>query len=472
MVKVKKSISHYLKNSSDVNRAIAVALFWFLITFPGRAGLDTVYAIQMMRDGQTTNWWTAWYFRVLQVLTLNGRVIWLFSLVGVLILTLSFLYFVKSIPISKKTRNFAFYGTVFSPIFGVFGVTVQHDVLQTSGLLILIALEIRQSRNLETTNGAKIVLYSISFLLMATSHAAVIAVTFAVLVLLTRYRKIGMALLLALGFSLFTVVSAAGIDSSQMKYGKFDSVLLDLKCIAQHPYARITPSQWAFLETMLPRESWERPQSCSSLSHMPFKEKFTYENVGLNQPFIKTYLMISLQNPSIWAQSHIVRTVIALPPPFFRSPENMVDLDYSKPVGQGTNWALQKGNNIVIHPSIDDPSLKKEIPVLHQLDFLVVQSLSFLINQASWFWGWAGLWLWPSMFLLFFTASLGRKKFIDFITCSYPILSLHLFYIAFGWGPTSRHLQITIIVGLFSSLLLLKMVILYGIKMYRISSVD
>jgi len=471
-VAVRNSVRHYIKNSSDVSRAIAVALFWFFITFPGRAGFDTVYAIQLMRDGQTTNWWTAWYFRILQVLTLNGRVIWIFSLVGILILTLSFLYFVKSIPISNKTRNFAFYGTVFSPIFGVFGVTVQHDVLQTSGLLILIALEIRQSRNFETTSGEKMVLYSMSFLLMATSHAAVIAVTLAVLVLLIRYRKVGMALLLSLGFSLFTVVSAAGIDSSWMKYGKFDSVLLDLKCIAQHPHARITPSQAAFLETMLPRERWETPQSCSSLSDMPFKEELSYENVGLHESFIKTYLMISLQNPSLWAQSHIVRTVIALPPPFFRSPENMVDLDYSKPVGEGTNWALQKGNNIVIHPSIDDPSLKVEIPVLHQLDFLLVQSLSFLINQASWFWGWAGLWLWPSMLLLFFTASLGRKTFIDFITCSYPILSLHLFYVAFGWGPTPRHLQITIIVGIFASLLLVKMVILKGIKMYRNSSLD
>ena len=57
----------------SVKSAIVVASVWFLITFPGRAGFDTVYAIQLMRDGETTNWWTAWYFRILQVLTFNGK---------------------------------------------------------------------------------------------------------------------------------------------------------------------------------------------------------------------------------------------------------------------------------------------------------------------------------------------------------------------------------------------------------------
>jgi len=471
MVPLNKSFKSYVKTSSDLSRAIVVALFWFFLTFPGRAGFDTVLAIKLMREGQTTDWWTAWYFRVLQVLTFNGRAIWLFSLVGILTLTLSFLYFIKSIPISEKMRSFAFYATVFSPIFGVFGVTVQHDVFQTSGLLLLIALEIRQSRNFEISDRSKLTVYTVAFLLMATSHAAVITFALAMIILLIRYRKVAMVFFLSIGFYLLSTVSAVGIDSSWMKYGKFDSVVLDLKCIAQHPDARISVSQWDFLETMLPLETWKEMLRCDTLTFMPFKKDLNYKNVGINQEFIKTYLLIALQNPPLWAQSHIVRTTSALPPPFFQGPENMVELDHSKPVGEGANWALQIGNP-VIHPSIDDPSLKIEVPILHQLDFLLVQSLSFLINQASWFWGWSGLWLWPSMLLLFFTASLGRRMFIDFITYSYPILSLHLFFVAFGWGPTSRHLQITIIVGIFASLLLGKMVILKGIKMYRNSSLD
>jgi len=290
---------------------------------------------------------------------------------------------------------------------------------------------------------------------MATSHAAMITIPLAIVVLLARYRKFIMPLILSLGFIVFTFVSAVGIDSSSIKYSKYDSLILDLKCIAQHPDARISDPQWSFLETMLPLETWKKPVSCSSLSNMPFRENLDIENVGLNQEFIRTYLSVSLQNPSLWAQSHIVRTTIALPPPFFRSPENMVDLDYSKPVGEGANWALQKENNIiVIHPSVDDLSLKVEIPVLHQLDF-VVQALSFLINQASWFWGWAGLWLWPCMLLLFMTASLRPQWFMALITTSYPILSLHLFYVAFGWGPTPRHLQTTIIIGIFATFMML-----------------
>lgn len=465
MVPLNKSLISYVKNSSHLSRAIAVALFWYFLTFPGRAGFDTVLAIKLMREGQTTAWWTAWYFRVLQVLTFNGKAIWLFSLVGILTLTLSFLYFIKSIPVSEKMRSFAFYATVFSPIFGVFGVTVQHDVLQTSGLFMLIALEIRQSRNFEISKRSKISVYTVAFLLMATSHAAVITFTLAMIVLIIRYREVAMVFLLSIGFYLLSIVSAVGIDSSWMKYGKFDSVVLDLKCIAQHPDARISVSQWNFLETMLPLETWKEMVRCDTLAFMPFKKDVNYKNVGINQEFIKTYLSIALQNPSLWAQSHIVRTTIALPPPFFQGPENMVELDYSKPVGEGANWALQIGNP-VIHPSIDDPSLKIEIPILHQLDFLLAQSLSFLINQASWFWGWPGLWLWPTMLLLFLVSSLGRHWLMNLISYTYPILSLHLFYVAFGWGPTSRHLQFTIIIGIFATVIFFNLFISFVRKLF------
>lgn len=455
-----------IKHLSDFYRSVFVALIWFLITFPGRAGFDTIYAIQIMRNGQTTNWWTSWYFRILQLLTVDGKLIWIFSLIGVFALTLSFLYFVRSIPISNKIKNFAFFGTILNPIFGVFGVTVQHDVFQTSGLFLLLGLELRQTRKLDVTNKERVAIYSTSFLLMATSHAGALTIALAILVLVVRYKKILLGIGLTIGFITFSFVSNIGIDSSWMKYGKFDSVLLDLKCIAQHPDARIDNSQWEFLKTMLPMDDWKKPQSCSSLSNMPFKDNFNFSNVRISNKFIMTYFKISLQNPSLWAQSHIVRTTLALPPPFFRAPENMVDLDYSNPVGQGTNWALQKGNNIVIHPSVDDPSLKIEIPVLHQIDFLV-QALSFLINQASWFWGWAGLWLWPSILFLSLVANFGRQQFRTFVTISYPILSLHAFYVLFGWGPTPRHLQITILVGVFASLIFVKVSALYFVKIFR-----
>jgi hypothetical protein len=455
----------------SVKSAIVVASVWFLITFPGRAGFDTVYAIQLMRDGETTNWWTAWYFRILQVLTFNGKNIFVFALFGILLLTLSFLFFVRGLPFSTKVLNFAFYGTVISPIFGVFGVTVQHDVLQTSGLLLLLGLEIRNVRGMIMSTNKKLFLYSTSFALMATSHAALVTVSLSILILIIRYRQYFLATALTVGFVSLTTLSGIGVDSSWMKNGKFDSIILDLKCIAQHPDARINETQWKFLETMMSVSEWKNPVSCSSLSFMPFAENLNYQNIGINTVFIKTYVLVSLHNPSLWAQSHIVRTTLALPPPFFRSPENMVDLDYSKPVGEGTNWALQKGNNIVIHPSVDDPSLEIEVPILHQLDFLV-QAVSFVINQASWFWGWAGFWLWPTLLLLLLIASLGNKWFLIFLTTAYPVLSLHLLYVVFGWGPTPRHLQVTIIVGIFASLIFIRQFVIVSKDAFSKSAID
>jgi hypothetical protein len=109
----------------------------------------------------------------------------------------------------------------------------------------------------------------------------------------------------------------------------------------------------------------------------------------LNPIFIRNYLSILIKNPSMAGMAHIQRSRGALPPPFFKGPDNQVELNTKILIGQGTNIALQN-NFAFLHPSIDEPSVDLQVPLMKPLE-LGFQGLMFFFNQASWFCGWGAL---------------------------------------------------------------------------------
>jgi hypothetical protein len=218
----------------------------------------------------------------------------------------------------------------------------------------------------------------------------------------------------------------------------------DLKCVTQHPEANISKSEWNFLATINPIENWKEPATCSSMDEalIPLSDS----NIELvdRWEFLKYYLSIASKNPAIVIQAHLQRSSEALPPPFFQGPENQVDQDVRNPIGLNTNTALQLGPE-VLHPSIDDPTLKIDLG-----PFIYVQNLllffSFLINQASWFLGWGGLWLRPTILIPIVYFRITRFK--DLLVVSYPILTNHLFLTVFGPIPAPRYVMSTVLIGL------------------------
>jgi hypothetical protein len=177
----------------------------------------------------------------------------------------------------------------------------------------------------------------------------------------------------------------------------------------------------------------------SALEHFP--------NAALTKielkPFLRTYSSLVLKNPAIVIQAHLQRASVALPPPFFQGPQNQVSTNISEPIGFGTNIALQGGPS-VLHPSIDIPELKTESKLIQPLEGLALFG-SFLINQASWFWGWGGLWLWPIFFYIILRTFARNIRSIMWL--SFPILVTHLFLLAFSPIPAPRYVMSSILVG-------------------------
>jgi hypothetical protein len=237
-------------------------------------------------------------------------------------------------------------------------------------------------------------------------------------------------------------------------------MIADLKCIAQHEQASLSNRDWQFLQGIAPKSEWLIPLSCTTVDE-PVGSLVSREPEAmiLDRNFLFNYASVIAKNPAVFGMAHIQRSRGALPPPFFQGPDNQVELDTSVPIGQGTNTALQ--NSIeMLHPSVDEPSVNIRVSILKPLEVLA-QGFTFLVNQASWFWGWGGLWLWPLVY--FFITRVKEAKIIFRLTAIAPILLLHTMLVAVGPAPLPRYVMSAIISGIAC----LVIIILEGLERYQ-----
>ncbi len=423
------------------------SLFWYISLFPGRIGSDPIQAIILMRNGKSTDWWTSAYFWILRLTTFNGQTIWMASLLSLLVLYFSMIYFLYSLPESKKQIEKIAFLICLSPLFGNFAVNVNHDVFMTAGILLLLGYSFRFYFNLATKID-KIIPYLAIFLLMNGKTGYFIIFGFLTFYILNKRYFLKTLSFLGTAFALF-FISSFGITKTPIPM-HFLPALADIKCVAQHPDANLSKVQWDYLVSISSLENWKKPITCSSMD-IAIVEIESDEIESLNaKEFIKKYISIAVQNPAIVIQAHLQRSSVALPPPFFQGPENQVDRNINNPVGLNTNRALQLGP-MVLHPSIDDENLK-----IHNSTLKILESIallpSFLINQASWFWGWGGLWLWPIYFYLII--GLGQRSMKRIVGITYPIIVTHIFLFAAGPIPAPRYVMATILIGNVTTLLL------------------
>jgi len=422
-----------------------VCAFWYLSLLPGRLGYDYALAIKMIRQGKSTDWWTAEYFWFLKFTTFYGKSIFLSSLIGLTTLALSITFLIFGLPKKIAIKKRLVFITFLSPIFGAFGMTISHDVFQAAGIILLIGLEIRYLQKLVVKKDTLILISIISYLCLLTTKTGLIFAAINIILLIAR-RKLGLAAILTIVIILIPSLSSFGIEKNFYKNAKFEMLLADLKCIAQHPEARINDNDWNFLLQIAQYKDWANPKPCSNIQVI-YEVPIDYSNLKLDLSFMKHYVNIVSNNPAIFVAAHIQRSRGALPPPFFLGPENQVDFDITKPLGHDTNIALQNGPEL-LHPSVDDASV--------QINFLpssaiepLAQFLILIINQASWFWGWGGFWFWP--ILLFWLNTFRNSTALGAIMSLYPLFVLHISLVILNPGAMGRYYMPTILIGIIAT---------------------
>jgi len=416
------------------------SLFWYVSLFPGRIGSDPVQAVQLMEKNQSTDWWSAFYFWFLRITTFDGKSIWLASLLSIIPIYFSLIYFLYSLPENKnRTAKIAFL-ICLSPLFGNFAVNINHGTFFTAGIFLLIGFSLRNFFNKSKSIDTYIPFIAILFLLNSKTGYFII-VSFLVYVVLHK-KKLFLTIIYILFSILVFLITNVGVTKSPTPM-HFFPFIADLKCVTQHPEARIAPSEWAYLTTIAQKEKWKEPISCSNMDVAIEDLRGPHLEQLDSGEFFKNYLSIALKNPAVIIQAHLQRSSMAMPPPFFQGPQNQVDRNIDNPVGLNTNIALQVGPE-VLHPSIDYTDFKVNSQFLKPLESIALFA-SFMINQASWFWGWGGLWLWPIFVYIVFR--IKERDFLKVINITYPIIVTHLLLFAIGPIPAPRYVMSTILIG-------------------------
>jgi hypothetical protein len=417
-----------------------IIVFWYISQFPGRLGFDNSEIIRMLQSGRSTDWWSAEFFWYMKILSGNGRVIFVLSAVQTVLLTIYLMRFVRLFIAGRKTQDFVILATAVSPIFGNMAVNVSHDTFIVIGALSIVTDNVRFFRKVHESTLESRLSYLITFVgllsLTFSTLGKIILISQIVFLIITR-QKITRYLVTVPLVGLFSITSFLHVEHFDKT--QFNQLLVwDLKCIAQHEMAEISENQWVSLESFAPREEWKIPVSCklgdAQVAVMP---NLNYENLPR---LAKTYFEIVKQNPAIALQAHFQRASPALPPPFFYGPENQVIRDPNIPVGLGSNNALQQGTEL-LHPSVDEPSVNVKVPLFYPFE-AVAQTLIFVVNQASWFWGWGGLWLYPIALHYILKGKLRR-----IVPELFPIIVLHLSLVVIGPGPFGRYVLTTILIG-------------------------
>jgi hypothetical protein len=428
----------------------AIFLFWYVSLFPGRLGFDYSQALRMIQRGESTDWWGASFFWFLRLTTFWGQELYLSSFLTYGALFLSLRYFVFSLPGEARALKITFLISSSLPIVSVFGLTVSHDAFQVAGILLLTGFSIRNIRKIDVSFRTELMLSTGAYLMLITTKIGVVIV---VIDLLIKLFKREFLTLVVSGVLIGLIYSVSGIGVNKYDPSSNTAWLVaDLKCVAQHPEARLSSNDWKFLQGIAPKKEWLERLSCTTVDDpVGSLQDINRESMRLNSSFIQNYISITKKNPSIVAMAHVQRSRGALPPPFFQGPDNQVELNTKIPIGEGTNIALQN-SFAFLHPSIDEPSVDIQVSMLKPLE-LFAQGLMFFFNQASWFWGWGGMWLWPALyyFMTRFSGSRNLKRIEPLIY----LATLHVMLFLIAPGPMARYVMASTITGITLTILLI-----------------
>ena len=426
-----------------------IVTFWYVSLFPGRLPFDSSDAIRMLQRGESTEQWTPLFFWLLKILTLNGIAVFVASALTALGFLYSFNYLIKSIgAISKREEKRILIWISLTPIYGFWSVTVSHDSTFVIGFVMTIAILLRTIANQANAVRKKEVFLAATFLL--TSWVGyVLCIIFLFSLFILKYKG---TLYICAGILLIALASPVGISSTREDV-IFRPFLVDMKCVVQHEEAVISQQTWRALLEIAPRNLWLKPVSCASMDRAAeslYSNTSDLTNLSWRK-IIPAYIQLLKDNPAVILVGHIQRSSVALPPILFQPPKNQVSWDLDVPVGLGTNTMIQQGPE-VIHPSIDEKSVDVNVPILGYLE-IPAQLLAFLVNQASWFWGWGGLWVIPMLFLLHSRFSCLGLKRLSFIHVQF--VAFHLMLFALMPDPTPRYVLPSLLLGNLSVIIFL-----------------
>lgn len=423
------------KNKIEI---LSLALY-FVLQFPGRIGADANTAMALMRNGSSTSNWTEIYFWFLKILTFNGHYIALVAFFGLAIFIFALHYLTNQLwNISSVKSPAIYYTLVLSPLVGVYGMTVDHNLQATTGNIFLIGLIVKlHSQKSFNKNDYLIAIFAM--FLSAMSFIGVAGLLgFLATLLITRFP---LKKLLSLGLiSVFFVLGSTLLPAEPRSLGfKLTPFLMDIRCLVPNPNVEISSSDLDFLATLGPIETWKDPVSCIVAESSEFvRASVSPEN---QSEIIRIWIRLVRDNPRYVLLAHVQRASVALPPGITGPQPNGYETNLVLPLGSNTPRWLHTFDGVLDDSRYQTEKIQKQPAILSYLQYAVIFP-TILLNNFSWFWGWGGLWLLIGSVVVVRRWSFAGLRFLM------PVYMTHVFFFIMSPTPNPRYTYLAITTGL------------------------
>lgn len=400
--------------ASLFRNSVILLVFW-VIFFPGFFSGDSFGAVTMAKTGEFTNSGTASWALYVRIFSLFGNAIGLLTLIGGLLLIFSTTQFAYSI-FSKRTASFASFLMSLTPLVWGMGITLWHDILMTSGLLLVTSFMVtvyqrKKPTALDVTS--KLILGSV--LVSFRPNGLPVLLVFAILLSVTiRKRDIIKLLLLAISVSSLTTFIGSNLILGMAPINDYyaqEWMRNDISCFANSPEGS------GFVERNIPgvgnTETWKSQAACIFLNNALLTST---EKVEAQNSVPSAWINLLKQEPFFLLDTHLKRNAYLVPlplnglpkPPFLHSTIEFRD--------QGIEWAF---------PAVAEKA----------------RALMRLWNLLRSFTAWAGLW--SAITLILLVQFKRRELFVPFLM----MVSLSGVLFVFAPIPDGRYALFALIVG-------------------------
>ena len=432
-------ILHKFSSRPEFVWLASIGIYWIAL-YPARFGIDINHLIEAYQKNSSVAQWTATWYRFFQLISLNGNFVGLASLVGMALYAVSLECYLRAFSRSKKTLDLSRALFAFSPFYGVYGMTLDHNLYTVIGAINLVTLlKLKkwqpQGLTLFKSTSFRFLWLTLSFLFIQMTHqGALLAIVFSIF-----YFHIRSMIVIGV-IVVYTLASPKILDvSNRWENMRLFPFVADIKCVVQHQEVELSESQLSLLERMGKVAEWKKPLSCAVADHAFFALKDTRIS---SREVIQLWAELTMKYPQIVITAHIQKSAMALPPPFFRGQPNMMPTDSRIPAGQGTSVELQQWSEL-FKSSIDNELLKSNRPSITVLLEPLPLLMAFVFNQNSAFWGWGGMWM-MFYFILIFTHERKARKELFQVSLLLMSLSIVLFFVSPISSPRYAYLQIVI----------------------------
>jgi hypothetical protein len=293
-----------------------IVFIWWLVFLPGFYSSDSFGVLHMVRGGNFSNIYTAQWPEWFWLLSFGGKLPGIVSLVDGLILAYSFNYWATRAfgESSRKVLRLLF---IASPMVAAFGITLWHDILMTSGLLILAGL-LQRISDWRRTFGRKqffILGVGIFFSSFRPNGIPIVILSLIIVTLfnakyLLSWINLGTSLIVSFAF-LFVPALAIGVSPIAPIYAQ-EWMRSDISCVLSRNL-EIPLAQKLELTRIAPISTWTNSAGCAWLNHLDLSES---QWASSTHVIPRVWVEIAKRYPSQILSIHNLRNHYLVPSPF------------------------------------------------------------------------------------------------------------------------------------------------------------